>query len=606
MLIWIAAACLGVAAAVIQYGRPSGGGWIAALLRALTIAGLVGLWFDAPVGRGARVRPFVALDVSSSWLRAGDTSAYRTAQREAQGVAADSLFLVGDSIRPGPAPDLPSDLKTRVRPAVERALAAGRPLVLVTDGEIDDPEAVAEMPAGSKVIVVPHATRPDGALASLDAPRAAVAGDTIEIHATVIAGAGGSPAGSVAISVAGRPATAATTVAVDALAARVERTVSVRTVVPQGDGPHEVRAVWSATGDADHHNDTLAVPIDVSPAAGAVFVSTSPDEDARYALSVLRGALALPTRGYFRIAAGQWRADGTLAPIAESDVRRSVGAAPVVVLQGDTAVFGAPASATRGSVALMLGSLSQSTDEWFATGAPPSPLAGALSGIAWDSLPPIDLGPTPAALPSGAWQGLEVKRGRRFDRRLIVVGTTTGGRRRVVIPMTGLWRWSFRGGASADAFAALWGGIFDWLAAERRDLRPAVPADALVREGDPIRWRRGSAGDSVARVVLVRRDRPGNAGDSLLISFASISPTAESPALAAGMYDVHTSAGSALLIVNPSREWLPRVPTVSPGDVRGVALAGAVPHLRGIAWVYVLLVAMLCAEWLWRRHIGLR
>jgi hypothetical protein len=174
------------------------------------------------------------------------------------------------------------------------------------------------------------------------------------------------------------------------------------------------------------------------------------------------------------------------------------------------------------------------------------------------------------------------------------------------VPVSGLWRWSFRGGASGDAFAALWGGIFDWLAAERRDLRPAIPADALVREGDAIRWRRGSAADSVATVLLTARDRPGQPTDTLTLAFAGGSSVAESPALSAGSYDVHTSAGPALLIVNASREWLPRAPSVVSGDVRGTALAGAVPHLRGMPWVYVLLVVMLCAEWLWRRHIGLR
>ncbi len=510
MALWVTAVFIGLVAALVQYGRPAGGGWIAAALRIIAIAGLVGLWLDAPVGRSPRIRPFAALDVSRSWLRGGDTAAYRTAERDVAGIGADSVFLTGDSIRSDQPPDVPTDVRTRVRPAVERALAAGRPLVLVTDGEIDDPEAIAELPAGSSVIVVPHAKRPDAALATLDAPRAAVAGDTIEIHATVAAGAGGSPAGAVAISVAGHAATPSTTVPVEALAPRVERTISVRAIVPHGDGPQTVRAVWTATGDADSHNDTLTVPIDVSPAAGAVFISTSPDEDARYALTVLRGALALPTRGYFRVAAGQWRVDGTLAPISESDVRRAAAAAPLVVLDGDTGVFGAPLAATRGALALVVAPVARSADEWFATGAPPSPIASALAGVAWDSLPPIGVGAPSASSASGDWQALEVKRGRRFDQRLLITGGMVAGRRRVVVPVSGLWRWRFRGGASADVFAALWGGIFDWLAAERRDLRPAVPADALVREGDPIRWRRGSGGDSATVVVLTPRVAGGH------------------------------------------------------------------------------------------------
>jgi hypothetical protein len=605
MALWVSAVCIGFLAALVQYGRPTGGGWIAAAFRIIAIAGLVGLWLDAPIGRSARIRPFAALDVSRSWLRGGDTAAYRTAERDVAGIGADSVFLVGDSIRTGPPPDVPTDVRTRVRPAVERALAAGRPLILVTDGEVDDPEAVAELPAGSSVIVVPHAKRPDAALATLDAPRAAVAGDTIEVHATVIAGAGGAPAGTVSISVADHPPTPSNTVAVEALAPRVERTVSVRTVVPRGDGPQSVRAEWRGEGDADQHNDTLTVPIDVSPAAGAVFVSTSPDEDARYALTVLRGALALPTRGYYRVAPGQWRVDGTLAPISESDVRRALAAAPLVVLHGDTSVFGPPMAATRGAVALLVAPVARQTDEWFATGAPPSPIAAALAGVAWDSLPPIDIGAPSASNASTDWQALEVKRGRRFDRRLIVAGGAVGGRRRVVVPVNGLWRWRFRGGASADVFAAFWGGLFDWLAAERRDLRPAVPADALVREGDPIRWRRGSSGDSSAVVILSAR-AAGARPDTLRISFTGGTQMTETGALSAGSYDVRTPAGPALLVVNPSREWLPREPTVQAGEIHGVTLAGPTPRLRALPWIYVLLVGLLCGEWLLRRRIGLR
>jgi hypothetical protein len=158
---------------------------------------------------------------------------------------------------------------------------------------------------------------------------------------------------------------------------------------------------------------------------------------------------------------------------------------------------------------------------------------------------------------------------------------------------------------SGDVFAAFWGGIFDWLAAERRDQRPVVPADALVREGDPIRWRRGGT-DSTVSVVLTPRNQPGRPVDSLVVSFLAGSATSESPALPMGEYDVHTATGSALLVVNPSREWLPRVPTVQAGATHGVALAGAIPHLRSIPWFYVAVVILLCAEWLWRRRIGLR
>lgn len=599
MLAWLIAAVVGAAAAGYQYGWPAGASWWGAVLRALAVAALVALCLNAPVGRGGHPRPYVALDVSASWRRAGGAAAYQAAVRDARGASSDSLFLVGDSLRPGAPPTQPADLHSRVRPAVERALAAGRPLVLVTDGEVDDPDALSDLPPGSRIEVEPRGAARDAGLTTLEAPRAAVAGDTIDVRATVVAGSAGAPAGRVLFAVGGRATGAA--VAVDALPARGERTVAARLPVGATEGPREVRAIWSASGDAEPRNDTVSIVIDVSPAAGAVFVSTSPDEDARYALSVLRGALALPTRGFFRVAPGQWRADGTLAPVSDADVRKAVSAAPVVIVHGDTGIFGPPRRATRGSLGLIVPPSTPSDDEWYATGAPPSPLTAALAGVAWDSLAPVDVD---ATAPAGDWQGVEVRRARRFDRRVAVVGSTSAGRRVVVVSAGGLWRWHVRGGASADAYAAIWGAIFDWLAGERRDLRAAVLADALVREGDPIRWRRGTVTDSVVTVVMVRRGT--TTPDSLRLRFPPGGGPVETPALPAGEYDVRTTGGAALLVVNPSREWLPRTAVLASGRVDGPVLAGTAPRLRGIGWVYVLLVATLCAEWIWRRRAGLR
>src|SRR5207237_7013428 len=115
----------------------------------------------------------------------------------------------------------------------------------------------------------------------------------------------------------------------------------------------------------DARNDTLTTVVEISPAAGAVLVSTSPDYDARDAIGVLRGALALPTRGFYRVAPGMWRLEGTLAPVTEEDVRRAAAEAPLVGLHGDTSIFGPPRVATRGALALV----SPPTDragEWFA------------------------------------------------------------------------------------------------------------------------------------------------------------------------------------------------------------------------------------------------
>ena len=603
---WILAALAGLVFAFLQYAgrdlRLGARALAPAVLRAVAITLLAALLLDAPAGRRKPLATWVALDASASWRRGGDTAAWQRAWREVRAARPESLFLFGDSLRARRGTDsltTPTDLASVARPAVERALGRGHPLVVVTDGELADPEALNELPAGSRVIVEPHRAGSDLAVASLELPRAVVSGDTVELRVGLVAGASGSPAGTLAITVGDA---SVLSVAVDALAPYAERALTVRAKMEGREGPTVVRAIVRAPGDAEAHNDTLAMAIDLSRAASAVFVSTSPDFDARYALSVLRGALAVPTRGYFRVAPGAWRVDGSLGPISEADVRAAFRDAPVAILHGDTAAFGPPRTATSGPLALVVPAAT-SDGEWYAADAPPSPLAPALSGLPWDSLPPITVG---AAPPAGQWRALEVRRGREEDRRVIIAGSDTP-RRLVIVAASGLWRWRFRGGASADAFTALWGSLFDWLAAERADRRAAVPTGIVARAGEPVRWHRGSATDSSVLVVLRRVARNDSTRvDSVTLRFHGDATIAESPALPPGLYTATVRGGSTMLAVNNAREWLPRAPRVKAGAVGGGVPVDAAPRLRSAGWAYALLLILLCAEWVVRRRLGMR
>lgn len=597
MLIWLVAVVVGSAAAFAQYRF--GGALHARVplaMRAVALSIVVALLLDGPIGPSRAARAYVALDVSSSWRAGGDSALWRRALASADSARGDSLLLFGDSLRAGPPPALPADGATRLAPLVERALGAGRPVVLITDGRLDDPARLLELPAGSRVVTVVGAAKPDAALVSVDGPSALVAGDTAEYSVVVSAGGAGAGAGTLELSLAGVPLA---TAKLDSLPAFGEREVRMRALVGGAAGVRVLRATVSSVGDAMARNDTLHASLEIARGASAVFVSTAPDPDARDALAVLRGTLAVPTRGYYRVAPGRWVVDGTLTPVSETEVKRWLAEAPLAVLHGDTALFGAPRALTRGALALLAPPTTKG-DDYYATSAPPSPLAAALGALPWDSLPPVELG---IAGTDAEWTAITTRRARRFDERALVSGTSTP-RRIVVIPATGLWRWHFRGGRSADAFTALWGSIFDWMTGDATDIRVARPATPWVRAGEPVRWRRGNARDSVARVVL--RGRGATRADTLTLRFAGVGGMAESPPLTPGVYDTRAEGGDGLLVVNESAEWLPRRANVAEGAVGTVPGVDRAPRARLAWWLYLLLVGTLCGEWVLRRQIGLR
>jgi len=607
---WIVAGTCGVLLALAQYGRREfhrGAAHVtAAVCRAASVTLLAALLLNLPRARGRVPAPRIALDASVSMLRAGGVWTAAMDTLRARGAMGDSVLLFGDSERTVAAASLRGGGQavatagaSTIRPVIDQALAEGRGVVAITDGELDDAADARELPAGSRMIVLQRAARPDLAVTSIEAPRATVSGDSAQITVTVAAGASGSHAGAVAILLDQQTIAR---IALDSLPPLSVRTLRASTMLAGAPGPRVLRAIATSAGDAEPANDTAAVVLELSTAATAVFVATSPDFDTRYALAVLRGSLRIPTRGFFRVAQGQWRVDGSLAPVSESDVRQAVHDAPVVILQGDTAVFGPPRSVTIGPLALLV---PPQTDqgEWYPAAAPASPLSAALSDVRWDSLAPIAVGELPGP-PAQSWQGLTTRLARGASTRPVVVGVDEP-RRVAVIPASGMWRWAFRGGVANDAFTAFWGGIFDWLAAERADRRAAVPDDPLLRAGDPVRWRRGSSRDSVVNVVLRPRSAKARP-DSLQLHFAPGSNVIETPPLLPGLYDVGVNGGSALLAVNVSREWLPRRPTVKSGSVGGAAPLGADEQLRGVGWPYVLVVLLLCVEWLVRRQSGLR
>lgn len=647
---WLLAVALGLVAAWLGYGRAlsvKGGSahtmrpaiFGLAALRALAVAFVAAVLFAAPWGRATPLPPLVAIDVSRSPLRAaGDDSTAGTAWRTA---IADSLraaraladastpvVFVGDSLRDVPHDALtamrPVDASSRVRAAVDRAASLGRALILVTDGQVDDAESLADAPAGSRVITLPTSTRGDIALSELAAPGTATGGDTIAVGVTAIAGPKATVDGTVTLLLDG---SAAASVPLPALAAGSTTRLNARVALPRGAKLSLLQAAVQVSGDVEPRNDTLGIAVEVGDRPAAVFVSTAPDLDVREALGVLRGALDVPTRAYLRLAPGVWRVEGTLAPVAESEVRTRAREAGLLIVHGDTAwgstlgtgtttagsplarALWVPASPT----ALARAGENARTPEWYALDAPTSPLFAALSMLPFDSLPPVTL----AGPARGTFDVLRARLGRRGEPIAAISGTDANGARTVVVSGSGWAGWSLRGGRSREAFTALWGAIFDWLSAGRGDVRAARPVAGMLREGDAVQWRRGGA-DSVVALRVSRRVARGAAAASTSASAPAVAEppltvrfTAgrfEAPAgqLPAGVYDVTAPGGASLLVVNASREWVPRPATASVPTVRAIGSTGDAPRLADKGWPFVLALLLLCAEWIGRRYVGQR
>lgn len=480
MLTWALALLLGVAVAALGYfgARPLPRGLLA--LRALGATLVAALLLNAPLAPPRPLAPWVALDASASW--GPDSTRWSAATRAADSLlaaGADSLLIFGNAVRSGSLrPERPADAASRVGDVVELARAQGRPVIVVTDGQLDDAEQLADLPKGSQVLLPEPESAPDLGIAPLTPPAGALIGDTLELGVLLRAnGVGNGSARSLTLQLGGRELG---TQAVEPLAPSSERELRFRVVVPAVEGEQALVAVLSA-GDARADNDTVRTALSVSGAASVALISTAPDQDARFALAVLRQTQRGAVRGYWRVAPRQWREGDALRPVSEDVVRRALGTASLVLLHGDTAYFGSARARARGALVLMpsvgTSGAGGASEEFYATGTGDSPLRAALGDLPFDELPPLRVG-TPAR---GGVPALLARRARRTDERA-VVSLREGTPRTVVVTAAGFWRWRTRGGRAAQSFDALWGSIFDWAAASTAPTRGDDPTAALSRE----------------------------------------------------------------------------------------------------------------------------
>jgi hypothetical protein len=159
----VAAAALALAAAsYLPLASLGATRWRPAALRALALGALFLLLADPLLPGGRPPRPLVLLDASLSLAAAGGQ--WGVARESA--LARGEVRLVGDA---GPRADTaPTRGASRLGPALRAAAASDRPLVVVSDGEIEDAgdldPAVLRRAA---VVVLPRSPVADAALTEL-------------------------------------------------------------------------------------------------------------------------------------------------------------------------------------------------------------------------------------------------------------------------------------------------------------------------------------------------------------------------------------------------------------------------------------------------------
>lgn len=563
-------------------------------LRAVAVTLAVALMLDLPIGVARPPAPLVALDASASWLRSGDTSAWRAALDTVRQVnVSGTVMLFGDSSRSATIIAQPVDLATTVAPALLHAAASGQRVVLITDGAIDDVDALQQAVAGSRIVVLPVRAGNDRAVADISAPNEGRVGDTLTVQARIVADA------AMPTPVTLRWLIDASVIAeatVPPLGAGGEAMVESRIVIPPGDSIAVLRAALPSGADVQTQNDTASVAFRRGARQRIVIVSTAPDADIRDVAMALRSNISLPTDAYFRIAPGRWIRDNTLLPVDESVVRAAVRGATLGVLHGDTSVMGQPASLGTRAL-LLLTPPDGDAPELIVRAAPASPLQAALSGIVVESLPPL-LATMPAR---GGIVALSAAPAAATTAAVPIVAAIDGDVRRVIITAAGYNRWRARGGVSEAAFQAFVGAASDWLLGARGRASVASLATGIVRAGAPVRWRRG--GQSRSLVVLTREGDRAVRRDSVAFD-RGVSDGLMRP-LDAGIWRGTVDGAKIVIPVSASREFLPLLITLRSGSLNGVP----VPIRRGartLGWLYLATVLLLAAEWLLRRRAGLR
>src|SRR5438552_3741550 len=241
--------------------------------------------------------------------------------------------------------------------------------------------------------------------------------------------------------------------------------LSTEVTLPPSPFPGSLPAGWQAlevrlegvAGDSEPRDDARWLVLEVSPPPSVVLLAAPPDWDSRFLARTLSDVARVPVRTLVQSGSdgSGWRDAAGLTPVSAAAAAQAVAGARLVVRMGDPAAL--DRFPTKGAVLTWPTQRGQDGD-WYVRAPEPSPLAGAVAWVAWDSLPPAAAVSDLALPPTGdsaAVVVLTARLARRGAARPVIVLSQPGGARRAAVAASGLFRWAFRGGASAEAYRAV-------------------------------------------------------------------------------------------------------------------------------------------------------
>lgn len=543
-------------------------------------------------------RPIVLLDGSLSMTAADGR--WAEARRAAAELGGNDVRLFGDPDRA--LDSAPVAGVSRLAASLSVAAASGRPIVVVTDGEIGDR---ADLPTDVLrrvgVRLFPRLGGPAVALRRLEGPERVTPGDTLELELDVVAADLPDTVRSVRLAARlGDRILARTQVRLDGgSSGHAVLRIGPGSLPP---GEHVLSIAMLDTADAELRDNARLHVVTVTPTPGVVIAAAPPDWDSRFLYRALREVTDLPLLGFVLLESGRWRRMADLADVPVADVRRAMAAADLAIRFGPEA----PREAGAGALWEWVGAGAgvEEGDWYFERGTAASPVTGALATAPVDSFPPATA-LAAGDLPAAAWIGLVAKLGRRGGDRPAFAGWETAGRRTVTVRARGLWRWAFRGGAGEQAYRALVAASVDWLLAAHPAEQGKVRAFRRVAPaGRPLLF--GWVGGGEPEPVPVRFDPVGGGAprtDTLRFDASGVSGVYLEP----GVYTFLVEGrGRGTLAVEPySDEWFPRPMALEEAEPTSAQRSGE-RRPREEPWLYLLAVVAFAAEWAVRRRMGLR